>query len=161
MANKRNEESAEAIERDIVETQDERGETVEQLQGALSPSALGREIIGDDGMETAKQAFEVAKRNPLPVAMIAIGTAWLFATSDAPMISNMRRRLFGGSGSMKSGLRSRSEEPAPIGPENPLRSSLARGFSSISVFPARAIHRARAATSPNATGATTCVAVSA
>ena len=129
MANKRNEESAEAIERDIVETQDEMGETVEQLQGALSPSALGREIIGDDGMETAKQAFEVAKRNPLPVAMIAVGTAWLFATSDAPMISNMRRRLFGGSGSMKSGLRSRSEEPAPIGPPPAVGEEFDRAFA--------------------------------
>ena len=129
MANIRNEESAEAIERDIVETQDEMGETVEQLQGALSPSALGREIIGDDGMETAKQAFEVAKRNPLPVAMIAIGTAWLFATSDAPMISNMRRRLFGGSGSMKSGLRSRSEEPAPIGPPPAVGEEFDRAFA--------------------------------
>ena len=129
MANKRNEESAEAIERDIVETQDEMGETVEQLEGALSPSALGREIIGDDGMETAKQAFEVAKRNPLPVAMIAIGAVWLFATSEAPMISEMRRRLFGGSGSMKSGLRSRSEEPAPIGPPPAVGEEFDRAFA--------------------------------
>ena len=130
MADKKREEAADAIERDIAQTQDEMGETVEKLEGALSPTALGREIMGEDGMETAKEVFEVAKRNPVPVAMIAVGAVWLFATSDAPMIRELRQRLFGGSRSSgRSGLRPRSAEPAPIGPPPATGEEFDRAFA--------------------------------
>ena len=122
--------TADALERDIIETQDEIGETVEELEGALSPSALGRDLLGEDGMETAKEAFEVAKRNPLPVALIAVGAVWLFAKSDAPMIRELRQRLLGGARSLRpSGLRPRSAEPAPIGPPPPAGEEYDRAFA--------------------------------
>ena len=114
--NERNDE--ELIEREVVRTQDEIGETVQQLEEKLNPKDLAQPLLDSDAMDTAKEALEVARRNPLPVALIAIGSVWLFATSDAPLIRNFRERLGERFGlrSNRQGLRPRSEEPAPIGP---------------------------------------------
>ena len=110
------------IENEIRETQDEMGDTVEKLEAKLNPRDMAQSLMGEDGMDTAKEAFEVARRNPLPVALIAVGALWLFATSDAPMIRRVRERLTGGRmarGKDRHGLIPRSEEPAPIGPPPP------------------------------------------
>ena len=116
MADDINDEEA-LIERDVVRTQDEMGETVREIEDRLNPRDVAQSFIGEDGMETAKEALEVARRNPLPVALIAIGAVWLFATSDAPLIREMRERLTGrGQAGRRSGLRPRSVEPASIGP---------------------------------------------
>ena len=110
--------NAAAIERDVVETQDEIGETIEKLEDKLTPGDVARGIMGEDSLDVAKEAIEVARRNPMPVALIAIGAVWLFATSDAPIIKEMRRRLTGGRSNEldRNGLQPRSAEPAPIGP---------------------------------------------
>lgn len=110
------------IERDIDQTQDEMGDTVRKLEDKLNPRDMAASVIGEDGMDTARQAFDVAKRNPMPAALIAIGAVWLFATSDAPIIRDLRNRLTGRRGSSSSSgsrLIPRSEEPAPIGPPPP------------------------------------------
>lgn len=108
------------LERDIRRTQDAMGDTVEAIEDKLNPRDVAQSLMGDDAMDTAKEAFEVARRNPLPVAMIAIGAVWLFATSDAPMIRRVRDRFTGLlHSSDRSRLRPRSEEPAPIGPPPP------------------------------------------
>ena len=126
-----NDRTAAAIERDVVETQDEIGETIEKLNEKLTPGDVAGGIIGEDKLEMAKEAMEVARRNPLPVAMIAIGAVWLFATSDAPLIREMRRRLTGGRrGELDSnGLRPRSAEPAPIGPPPTVGEEYDRAFA--------------------------------
>ena len=124
---------ADAIERDIVETQDEMGETVEKIEQKLNPQSIGQDLLGDDAMDMAKEAVEVARRNPLPVALIAIGAVWLFATSDAPMIREMRRRLLGGGAGSdldRRGLGPRSAEPAPIGPPPAVGEEFDRAFAS-------------------------------
>ena len=108
-----------AIERDIERTQDEMGETVQKLEDKLSPREIARSVMGDDNADLAKQAWAVARENPIPVAMIAVGAVWLLATSNAPAIRELRDRFMSGrtSGSRASaGLRPRSAEPAPIGP---------------------------------------------
>jgi hypothetical protein len=108
-----------AIERDIERTQDEMGETVQKLEDSLNPREIARSVMGDDNADLAKQAWEVARENPIPVAMIAVGAVWLLATSNAPAIRQLRDRFRSGrtSGSRASaGLRPRSAEPAPIGP---------------------------------------------
>lgn len=107
------------IERDIDRTQDRIGDTIDKLEEKLNPRDVASSLMGEDGMDTAKEAFEVARRNPLPVALIAAGVIWLFATSDAPMIRDLRNRFTGrrsGAGKDRHGLIPRSEEPAPIGP---------------------------------------------
>ena len=108
------------IERDIELTQDEMADTVQQLEDKLSPRSFARSLLSDDGANIGSEAWQVARENPVPVALIAIGAAWLFATSDSPAIrrirDELRSRIGVGSSSGSSGLRSRSEEPAPIGP---------------------------------------------
>lgn len=102
------------IEREVERTQDDIGDTVDQLEERLDPSNMAESLLGEDGRDNVKMAWDVARRNPLPVAMIVVGTVWLFATSDSPPIRRVRERLIGRGGRMD--VRSRSEEPAPIGP---------------------------------------------
>ena len=108
-----------AIERDIERTQDEMGETVQKLEDSLNPREIARSVMGDDNADLAREAWQVARQNPVPVALIAIGAVWLLATSNSPAIRQLRDRFKSGrrAGSRGSaGLRPRSAEPAPIGP---------------------------------------------
>lgn len=68
------------IERDIDRTQDRMGNTVQKLEKKLTPGELARSFVGQDKSEAVKQAVDVAKRNPVAVALIAIGAVWLLAS---------------------------------------------------------------------------------
>ena len=135
MADKPNmSDDADAIERDVMETQDEMGDTIQKLEDKLNPRDMTEGLLGEDGMETAKEALDIARRNPMPVALIAIGAVWLFATSDAPMIREMRRRLVGGVTGRdrspdRSALRARSAQPVPIGPPPSVGDEYDRAFA--------------------------------
>ena len=69
-----------AIEQDIRRTQDQIGDTVAKLEEQLNPRELARTVVGEDGNEIAREALEITRRNPIPVAMIAVGLIWLLAT---------------------------------------------------------------------------------
>jgi hypothetical protein len=69
-----------AIEQDIRNTQDEIGDTVARLEEQLTPKAIAQSVVGDDGNEIASEALEITRRNPVPVALIAVGLIWLLAT---------------------------------------------------------------------------------
>lgn len=115
MANDRSD--AQTIERDIERTQDSIGETVEKIEQKLTPREVTRSVLGDSGQEWVREGLRMARDNPVPVAMIAIGAIWLFATSDSPLVRRMSDRLSRAvNGVSNDDLRSRSEEPAPIGP---------------------------------------------
>ncbi|HET7316444.1 MAG TPA: DUF3618 domain-containing protein [Sphingomicrobium sp.] len=110
---------AATLEREVRQTQDEMGDTVEKLEEKLNPKDITRSVMGKGGQDVANDALDVVRRNPIPVALIAVGAIWLFASSDAPMIRDLRRRVLGARGSEdedRNGLIPRSEEPAPIGP---------------------------------------------
>lgn len=108
---------AQTIGRDIERTQDSIGDTVEKIEEKLTPREVTRSVLGDSGQEWVREGLRMARDNPVPVAMIAIGAIWLFATSDSPMIKRMSDRLSRAvNGGSDEGLRSREEEPAPIGP---------------------------------------------
>jgi hypothetical protein len=107
-----------ALERDVRRTQDQMGDTVDRLEEKMNPREVTRSVIGDDGAEVGQEALEVTRRNPIPVALIAVGVIWLLATSRSPAIKRFTDGLTGkrsGEGS-RDGLRPRAEEPAPIGP---------------------------------------------
>jgi hypothetical protein len=113
---------AATLERDIDRTQDRIGDTVDKIEEKLNPSEITRSVLGEDGQERVRNGLRIARENPLPVALIAIGALWLFATSDTPMIRRARERFTGGrtsDGRDRHGLIPRSEEPAPIGPPPP------------------------------------------
>ena len=106
-----------AIEADVRRTQDEIGDTVEKLEEKMNPRDVTRSVIGDNNTDVAEEALELARTNPIPVAMIAIGAIWLLATSPSPAIRRIREAITGKGGSTdKMDLRPRSAEPAPIGP---------------------------------------------
>lgn len=111
----RHSEDPDVIERDIERTQDSIGETVERIEEKLTPREVTRSLLGDSGQEWVREGLRMARDNPVPVAMIAIGAIWLFATSDSPMIKRVSDRLSSAVGGDDK-LRSRREEPAPIGP---------------------------------------------
>jgi hypothetical protein len=104
----------EAIERDVRRTQDEIGDTVEQLQEKMNPREITRSVIGDDGNEMIREVLDVVKRNPIPAAMVAVGAIWLFATSTRAQ--RLITDRLGSKSSNEPELRPRSAEPAPIGP---------------------------------------------
>ena len=83
------------IERDVRRTQDQIGETVQKLEDRMNPRDIARSAIGDDGTDVAREALEVTRQNPIPVAMIAVGAIWLLATSQSPMIRRLTDRLSG------------------------------------------------------------------
>ena len=112
------------IERDIERTQDEMGETVQKLEEKLTPRGMARSVMGDDNADFAKEALELARQHPIPVAMIAVGAIWLLASARTPGMRRLTDRLWGRSAA--SGLRPRSEEPAPIGPPPPVGEELDR-----------------------------------
>jgi hypothetical protein len=110
---------AREIEEEVRRTQDEMGDTVQKLEEKLSPSEMARSVVGGGNADLAKEALEVTRQNPLPVALIAVGVIWLLATSRSPMIRRMRTRIAGrgrASAEPDRELRPRSAEPAPMGP---------------------------------------------
>ena len=94
---------ANKIELEIRETQDQIGETVQKLEEQLAPRQVVRSVIGDDRIDWIEGAIEVAKRNPVPVAMIAIGALWLLSKSG-PDGSTLLSQLRG----------SQTVEPRPV-----------------------------------------------
>lgn len=104
-----------AIERDVRRTQDAMGDTVQKLEEKMNPREIAHEVMGDEGTDVAREALEVTRQNPIPVAMIAVGLIWLLATSRSPMITRITDRFTGRKGRGMD-LRPRSAEPAPIGP---------------------------------------------
>ena len=105
---------ADAIEQDVVETQNEMGETLQKLEDKLTPHGIAQSMMGEQGTDNARELLDLVKQNPVPVGLIAIGTVWLLATARSPLIDRVKSSVTSRSGEFK--LRPRSEEPAPIGP---------------------------------------------
>ena len=102
------------IEREVEKTQDAIGDTVEKIEEKLTPREVTRSLFGDSGSEIVDDLLDIARSNPIPVAMIAGGLIWLLASSDAHSIKRLRQWVTGSD--EDDGLIPRSEEPAPIGP---------------------------------------------
>ncbi len=113
MSDNRTDDAA-AIEQDVVQTQDEIGETLQKLEEQLTPKGIAQSVMGEQGTKQARELLDLVKQNPVPVGLIAIGTIWLLATARSPMIDRLKSSVTSRSGEFN--LRPRSEEPAPIGP---------------------------------------------
>jgi hypothetical protein len=104
--NERND--ADLIERDIRETQDQIGETIDKLEEQLRPQEIARSLVGEDGSEAAKEVLEITRRNPVPVALIAIGVIWLLATARTRDGRSLVDRFVGETGPKKRRMRTAS-----------------------------------------------------
>ena len=108
------------IENEVRHTQDDIGDTVEKLEEKLSdPEEVSRSVIGDERTDVAKEAIELTRTNPSPVALIAIGLVWLVASTNSRAFGRLADRFTGKRSGSDEGLRPRSAEPAPIGPPPP------------------------------------------
>ena len=116
----------ETIEREVRRTQDAIGETVGKLEDKMNPRDITRSVVGDEGVDVAKEALEVTRTNPIPVALIAVGVIWLLATSNSPQIKRITDRITGKRDTRREDLRPRSAEPAPIGPSPPTQKAHGR-----------------------------------
>ena len=105
---------ADAIEQDVVHTQNEMGETLQKLEDKLTPRGIAQSVMGEQGTDQARELLDLVKQNPIPVGMIAVGAIWLLATARSPMLDRLKSSVTSRSDEFK--LRPRSEEPAPIGP---------------------------------------------
>lgn len=77
----------EAIERDIRRTQDEMSRTVDRLGDQLTPRNLMNALLdkAESNDIDARTVLDVARRNPIALAMIAGGAIWLVSDSDAKL----------------------------------------------------------------------------
>jgi len=90
--------SPEEIESDIERTRADFSSTIEAIQQKLTPSELKNQAV-DYALSTTPGAVSVGlvnmvRENPIPVAMIGIGFAWLMAASRQPTtyVAGTRRR---------------------------------------------------------------------
>lgn len=118
---------ADTIEGEIERTQDEIGDTVERIGEKLSPNAVTRSLLGDEGQEVVREIIHMARDNPIPSAMVAIGAIWLVATSDSPLFPRIGKRLT----RMISGEHAEedtgsSDGPSRVGPPPPVGDSYDR-----------------------------------
>ena len=113
MSDNRTNEAA-AIEQDVVQTQDQIGETLHKLEESLTPKGIAQSVMGERGTDQARELLDLVKQNPIPVGLIAIGAIWLLATARSPMVDRLKNSVTSRSDGFN--LRPRSEEPAPIGP---------------------------------------------
>jgi hypothetical protein len=91
-----NRRSPEEIERELEQTRDEIGRTLEAIQYKITPGQLASDAYGymrGNTTEFARNLGVAAKNNPVPIALMSIGLAWL---------------VMGGGGGTASYLRSRS-----------------------------------------------------
>jgi ElaB/YqjD/DUF883 family membrane-anchored ribosome-binding protein len=88
--------SPEEIESDIERTRADFSSTIEALQQKLTPSDLMDQAV-DYALSTTPGAFSVnlvnsVRDNPVPVALIGVGIAWLMAAGRQPNVHAQRAR---------------------------------------------------------------------
>lgn len=77
----------EAIERDIRRTQDQMSRTVDRIGDQFTPRNLMNALFdkAEDNDIDARKIVDIARRNPIALAMIAGGAIWLVSDSDAKL----------------------------------------------------------------------------
>jgi ElaB/YqjD/DUF883 family membrane-anchored ribosome-binding protein len=98
--------SADAIERDIRETQDDMSRTVNRLGDQFTARNLVNALFdkAEDNDVDARRIYDGARRNPLALGLISAGAIWLVTDYDA------HPRAFTSSSSGSDGLRNRDED---------------------------------------------------
>ena len=81
---------ADVIEKDIVQTQNDMSDTVNELQEKLQPKQLLQQFVGNP-KEVPAQVLEAVKRNPFAAELIGVGALWLVSGKTAKMPSFKRK----------------------------------------------------------------------
>jgi ElaB/YqjD/DUF883 family membrane-anchored ribosome-binding protein len=96
----------EEIERELDETRVRISRTIEAIQSRVAPSQLTNEALGylrDSGGEFAKNLGTAAKSNPVPVALVGLGLAWLMMGRGTPGYLQGSREMHDEAGGFDSG----------------------------------------------------------
>lgn len=123
------------IERDIEARRDDLAATLDALQDRASPRVLAAGVghaLKDEGADVLDAAFRVARRNPVAVAMIAAGVAWLAFGPDTASSQRPRRRNAAGARPPQPAghvAGNRPRGPVPGGTSHSPRSPAASGRS--------------------------------
>lgn len=93
------------IEADLARTRARMDDRLDQLQEHLSPRQMVNDVFayfrGGDGTDIAQDLVSRARANPIPLALVGVGIAWLMASNGAggaspaatwrdPMVSRLR-----------------------------------------------------------------------
>lgn len=99
-----------AIERDIRKTQDDMSRTVDKIGSQLNPRNIVNALLdtADSSNIDARKVYDGARKNPIALAMIALGGIWLVSDSDAKLPSKLPSF---GSGESKHDKSSRPRGP--------------------------------------------------
>jgi ElaB/YqjD/DUF883 family membrane-anchored ribosome-binding protein len=102
MPDSTDERTPEEIERDIRATQDEMSRTVEQIGGEFTARNVVNSLLdkADQNGVNARAVLDTARRNPIALAMIALGGLWLVSEKDAkaPSFGTGRKQADNGLG---------------------------------------------------------------
>ena len=82
--------SAAEVEEEVVAQRDQLDRTVEALKEKMTPGQMFDEAthaMGGAGQQVLAKFFEQAKENPMPLAVIGLGLAWLMSSSKKPSSS--------------------------------------------------------------------------
>lgn len=77
--------TAEDVEREVEASRGNLDRTVEALKGKMTPGQLFDEAahaMGGAGQEMFSKFVDQAKENPMPLAVMGLGLAWLMSTSN-------------------------------------------------------------------------------
>jgi len=72
--------AAEDLEQDIAQTRTRLGDTIDRLQGSLSPSDVFDDLVGSrrpDFGNVFDPVVATIRHHPAPVLLMAVGIAWL------------------------------------------------------------------------------------
>ena len=76
------------IERDLEETRERLGATIDALQEKLSPGQVVDQALGwvraNGGAEFGQNLMRSVRDNPMPVALVGLGVAWLMMQGNRP-----------------------------------------------------------------------------
>ena len=83
-----------AIEQDIRRTQDEISQTVDRIGDQLTPRNMFNSLLdkADENNVDARMLLDGARRNPVALGLIAIGTIWLISDKDSKIPSLKSRK---------------------------------------------------------------------
>lgn len=98
----------ESIERDIARTREQMSATIDQLQSKMSPGQLldqGLDYLRSSGAgDFGSNLGRSVRDNPLPVALVGVGLAWLMASGRSAAASSPRATQHTGDGADDDGL---------------------------------------------------------
>ena len=143
--------SPDEIEHDIQRTRSQMDETLTALQRKLSPDRITDGVIDyirhGGASEFVDNFSESVKRNPVPVALVGIGLAWLMMSGREGRYAPQNARVHSGSGGAQLGEKLSGAASRVAGAASSARDSLSGAAQRVTGAASGAAHRVSGAAS--------------